>query len=123
MHLKTYLLVAMVLVLAMGMGCSGGGSSSGGSSSNTIAGTWNRISGSNSPTQVIFNSDGTGSYSGAPPSSTGATSGSFTWTQTGSTVTLTQGSSTMGTITNVPSPVGNTVSVISGGITSTYNRA
>lgn len=68
------------------------------------------------PQQIIFNSDGTGSYSGAPVSSTGATSGTFTWAQTGSTVTL-------ATINNLPTTVGNTITVVSGGATITYTRA
>lgn len=78
---KNWLLVAMILLLAIGMGCGGGGSSSGGSSSTagTFVGTWNKVSstgtGSALADQIIFNSDGTGSYSGK---NSGAAN--FTWT-------------------------------------------
>lgn len=120
----SWIFLMLLTMAVIGVGCGGGGSSSGGGSSTTIVGTWNLVgSNPNMPQQVIFNSNGTGSYSGAPPSSTGATSGTFTWTQTGSTVTLTQGGSTLATITNLPSSVGNTITVTSGGATSTYNRA
>ena len=127
MHGKTWLLLAMILLLAIGMGCGGGGSSSGGGGSDTIVGTWNRVSstgtGANMPEQLIFNSNGTGSYSG---SATG--SGTLTWTQQGSQLTITiQGVGTI-TVNNMSSPVGNTftLGLYSGGTltgTATYNRA
>ncbi len=70
MHLKTYLLVGMILVL--GMGCGGGGSNSGGgaggngSSSYSLVGTWNVVTTNSSspPAQFVFNADGTGSLLG-----------------------------------------------------------
>jgi hypothetical protein len=124
MRLKTYVLVALVLVTAMGMGCSSGSSSSGGSSGGgspqTIVGTWNLVSSSGGvwSQQAVFNSNGTGTLSGGT-----APNVNFTWTQQGSQVTLTQGGNTIAVINNVPSPVGNTVTLSSGGQTATYNRA
>ena len=87
MRLKTYLLAAMILVLAMGIGCSGQSSSSGGGfSGSTIVGTWNLVSstGGSWPQQITFNANGTGTNSGGTlPSST------FTWAQNGSQIVLT----------------------------------
>jgi hypothetical protein len=125
MRLKTYLCLGLVLVLALGMGCSSGGSSSGSSSGGgspaTIVGTWNLVSstGGTWAQQVVFNSNGTGSTSGGT-----APSQTFTWTQQGSQVVMTfQGGGTL-TINNVTSPVGNSNTLAdSSGRTATYSRA
>lgn len=123
------LLTVLVLVLAMGMGCGGGGSSSGGGSSATLVGTWNLVSFSGGtsgapPQRLVFSADGTGTYAGAQPSATGSTSGSFTWTQQGNQVTMRiQGGNTV-TINNLPSPVGNNLTLVdSTGQTSSWTRA
>jgi hypothetical protein len=69
MRLKTYLLVALVLVMAMGMGCSsgsssGGSSSGGGVTDNTanVAGTWKGTGNSpltgSAPTTLILSQSG-----------------------------------------------------------------
>lgn len=122
MHLKTYNLLALVLLLSVGMGCSSGGtSSSGGVASGgdpALVGTWNLAStGGNFPQKIFFNSNGTGSYL-----FTGGTTTNFTWAQSGSTVTISTGSIQPATI-NLSSPIGNTFNLNSGGGTGTYNRA
>lgn len=123
MRLKTYLLAAMVLVLAMGIGCSGQSSSSGGGfTSTTLVGTWNLFSSTKGswPQQITFVSDGTGSNSGGTlPSS------SFTWTQQGSQVVITFPAGDTTTINNVVFLSGNSIilALPSGGGTATYNRA
>ena len=131
MRLKTYLLVAMVLVLAMGIGCSGQSSSSGGGVPSTaylrsFVGTWNLLSSTEGkwPQQITFNADGTGSNSGGT-----LPSGNFTWTQQGSQVVITFPEGDTTTISNVIFLSGNTtintiiLSLPSGKGTATYNRA
>jgi hypothetical protein len=124
MHSKTYLLVAFVLVLAMGMGCSSGSSSggssnvssSGGGSSQTIVGTWSQVS-STDPIwwqQITFNANGTGQDS---------SNISFTWTQTGNQITVNYGSGNLYTFTYVLSPDGKTSTASGGGTTAAYKRA
>ncbi len=107
MRLRIYLLAAMILVLAMGIGCSGQSSSSGGGfTGSTIVGTWNLFSSTEGkwPQQITFNANGTGSNSGGTtPSST------FTWTQQGSQIVITfpEGNTTM--INNVIFLSGNSI--------------
>ena len=123
MHLKTYKLLALVLLLSVGMGCgSSGTSSSGGVASGgdpALVGTWNLASSGsgNFPQKIFFNSNGTGSYL-----FTGGTTTNFTWTQTGSTVVINTGAIQPATI-NLSSPIGNTFNLNSLGGTGTYNRA
>jgi len=118
---KKLMFVLFLIGLIFIFGCGGGGSSSGGGSSpSTVVGTWNLVSstGGTMPQQVIFNSDGTGSISGGVPSDT------FTWTQQGSQVIMTFQRGGTTTISNLPSPVGNTVTLVnSSGVRATYTRA
>lgn len=123
MHLRTCKLLALVLLLAMGMGCSSsgtttsGGVAAGGDAS--LVGTWNLSSGSgNFPQKIIINSNGTGSYIFA-----GGTTSSFNWTQSGNSVTISTGSVQSAVINNLSSPVGNTFTLNSLGGSATYNRA
>jgi hypothetical protein len=89
MRSKDFFLMVFGLLFLLLTGCGGGGTSTGSSSSTyqTIVGTWNETAytgdGVNLPTQLIFNENGTGSFSGA-------TSGSanFTWVYQGTTLTL-----------------------------------
>jgi len=117
------MLFPFVLILLLVSCGGGGGSSSGGGSSDTIVGTWfMRVSTVGTwPRQVTFNSNGTGSNSSSVDGS--FPSGTFTWTQQGSQVVMTfQGGGTI-TINNVPSPVGNTITLAnSSGQTATYSR-
>jgi hypothetical protein len=116
MHLKTYLFVALVLVVAMGMGCGGSGTSSGGDTSSTLIGTWKLVSANgNFPQTIVFNSNGTGAYSGGINSN-------FTWNQVGNQVTISTGSAQPATII-LSSSVVNTFTLNSLGGTGTYNRA
>ena len=124
MHLKSYKWLALVLLLAMGMGCgsSGTSSSSGGVASGgdaSLVGTWNLASGNgNFPQKVVINANGTGSYIFAA-----GTTSSFTWSQSGNTVTISTGSSQAAVINNLSSPVGNTFTLNSLGGAATYSRA
>jgi hypothetical protein len=125
MRLKTYLFLGLVLILAMGMGCSSGSSSNGGSSgvsSSTTVGTWNLVSstGGNWPKQITLNANGTGSYSGAGGE---FPSGTFSWTRQGSLllITFSDGSTETNTIL---SESGNTRTLKdSFGTTANYSRA
>jgi hypothetical protein len=125
MRLITYLCLGLVLVLAMGMGCSSGGSSNGGSSgvsSSTGIGTWNLVSstGGNWPKQITFLSNGTGSYSGAGGANP---SGTFTWTRQGNTIINTFPNGSTVTYT-VVTEVGNTATMADpAGTNGTYSRA
>lgn len=121
--MKTAITVLCLLFIAMMISCSSGGGSSssgGGGSSQTIVGTWNLVNSTGGawPQQAVFNSDGTGQFSGGSPFT-----GAFTWNQQGSQVTITQSGRTIATISNVTSQVGNSVTLSSGGQTATYNRA
>ena len=125
MRLKTYLCLGLVLVLAMGMGCSSGGSSSGGSSSggsSTTVGTWNLVSSTDPiwPKQITFNANGTGSYSG---SGGAIPSGTFSWTRQGSQILLAFPNGSTETFT-ILSESGNTSTLKdSVGTTGNYSRA
>jgi len=123
MHLKTYQWLALVLLLSIGMGCGSGTSNSGGVASGgdaSLVGTWNLVNsgGGNFPPKIVINSNGTGLYL-----FTGGTTSSFTWSQSGSTVTISTGSLQAASINNLSSPVGNTFTLNSLGATATYNRA
>lgn len=130
MRLKTYLLAAMILVLAMGIGCSGQSSSSGGGVPSTaylrsFVGTWNLLSSTEGkwPQQITFDANGTGYSGGTLPS------GYFTWTQQGSHVVITFPEGDTTTINSVIFLSGNStinsiiLSLPSGKGTATYNRA
>ena len=125
MRLKTYLCLGLVLVLAMGMGCSSGGSSSGGSSSggsSTTVGTWNLVSstGPGWPKQITFLSNGTGEYSGAGGAYPSMT---FTWTRQGNQLLLVYPDGDTSTST-ILTEGGNTSTMRdSSGATGTYSRA
>jgi len=118
MRSKTYLFLGLVLVLAMGMGCSNGGSSGGGSSQ-AIVGTWNLVSSTDArwAPQITFNANGTGQ------NSAGTLKGTFTWTQTGNEVTTNYVGGSVSTFTFVLSPDSNTSTASSGGSTAVYKRA
>ena len=124
MHLKTYKLLALVMLLSLGMGCGGGGTTnSGGVASGgdaSLVGTWNLVNsgGGNFPQKILINSNGTGSYL-----FTGGTTSNFTWTQSGTTVTISTGSLQAASINNLSSPVGNTFTLNSLGASASYNRA
>ncbi|MGC1404341.1 MAG: hypothetical protein WA974_15590 [Thermodesulfobacteriota bacterium] len=119
MHLKTFLLVALVMVLAMGMGCGAGSSpttSGGDGSGATLVGTWTRVdSNATFPQQIVFNSDGTGTYL-FPTFKT-----SITWTASGGVITISTGSAQPATI-NLTSTSVNTFILNSLGTSDTYNR-
>ncbi len=116
MRLKIYLLVTLVLVLALGMGCSSSGTNSGGDASSTLIGTWKLTSSNgNFPPTIVFNSNGTGSYQGSINSN-------FTWTQSGTQVTISTGASQPATI-NLTATAVNSFTLNSLGGTGTYNRA
>jgi hypothetical protein len=127
MRLKTYLLVAMVLVLAMGIGCSGQSSSSGGGfTGSNIVGTWNLFSstGGSWPQQITFNADGTGTnIGGSTPNST------FSWTQQGSQIVITIPAGSATVTDNVIFLSGNSIILTippaghTDRFTATYNRA
>jgi hypothetical protein len=124
MKSKRVLLLVFGLLLVFHTGCGGGGTSSGSSSTYlTIVGTWNESTftgdGSNLPTQLIFNENGTGSFSGAV---SGAAT--FTWVYQGTTLTIIPlGRSS---IVLMAPQVGTVVSPLtlttSSGGTATYNR-
>ena len=124
MKLKVSFLVVLGLLLVFLMGCGGGGSSSGsGSTILTIVGTWNRASitgtGANLPDQLIFDMNGTGSFSG-----TTSGAANFTWTYQGTQLSLIrQGAATIvltaPVVGTVVSPI--TLTDATGG-TATYNR-
>jgi hypothetical protein len=121
--MKKVITVLFLLCIAMTISCSsgGGGSSSGGGvSSQTIVGTWTltNSTGGTWPQKAVFNSDGTGQFSGGSNFD-----GAFTWTQQGSQVIITQGGRTIATINNVTPPIPNNVSLSSGGLTAIYSRA
>jgi hypothetical protein len=75
------------LAFALFLGCDGGGLTGSSSSYQTIAGTWNEASatgdGVNLPTQIVFNQNGKGNYSG-----TLSGSANFSWTYYGTTITI-----------------------------------
>lgn len=96
MNSKAFISATLVLLLAIGMGCSGGGTSSGGmgsagsgsgggSSTSAMVGTWNLSgsNGANTPQQITFNPNGTGTYSGSALGS-----GTCTWTLAGNQLTV-----------------------------------
>jgi hypothetical protein len=117
MHFKTYLLVALVLILAIGMGCGGNSStSSGGGGNSIIVGTWTLVSqtpGHDFPIRIVFNSDGSGSFT----LSNGFNEGiSWSLDSTGTVVTINLG----GTI-DLTSVV-NTFTLVYNGATATYYR-
>jgi len=119
---KFFLLVLISLFLVMG--CGGGGSSSGGSVSTagTFVGTWNRVgttgTGTNLPEQFIFNSNGTGSYSGNVSGNA-----NFTWTHVGTQLSVTGGGATQVYTVPASGTVPNSFGLINTtGGTATYNR-
>jgi hypothetical protein len=136
MHSKTYLLVALVLVMAMGMGCSSGGSSSGGGgidSTVNVSGTWkgtgNAPQTGTQPTTLILTQSGnnvSGTWDGLAV--TGAVSGNqlaLTFTPftlngvniTGSGLATVTGNSMSGTL----SLTGNTT--VNGTFTATRSNS
>jgi hypothetical protein len=124
MKSKISFLVLLGLLFVILMGCGGGGSTSGsGTTILTIVGTWNRASftgtGANLPEQLIFNMNGSGSFSG-----TASGAATITWTYQGTQLTLNpQGRAA---IVLVGPLVGTVVSPITltdtNGGTATYNR-
>jgi hypothetical protein len=80
-------LISAGLVFALFLGCDGGSLTGSSSGYQSIVGTWNEASytgdGVNLPTQIIFNQNGKGSYSG-----TISGSANFSWTYYGTTITI-----------------------------------
>ena len=111
------------LLFALLTGCDGGSLTGSSSSYQSIVGTWNEASftgdGGNLPTQIVFNQNGKGTYSGAISGSA-----NFSWTYFGTTITIIPTTSPnivlqgpqVGTVT---SPL--TVTTVTGG-TAIYNR-
>jgi hypothetical protein len=123
--MKSHYLILVGLFFGFLMGCGGGGTSTGSSGSTilTIVGTWNESGftgdGGNLPTQLIFNENGTGSFSGAASGSA-----NFTWIYQGTTLTLIPAGRanivlTAPQVGTVVSPL--TLTTSTGG-TATYNR-
>jgi hypothetical protein len=121
MYLKTFLLLSLFLLLAIGMGCSSGdttSSISGGGGDASLYGTWNLVSSTGGfPQRITLNSNGTGTYTYSSGNNT-----SINWSQSGNTVNITTGSASAATINNLTFPVGNTWVLNSLGGTGTYTR-
>jgi hypothetical protein len=123
MKSKVFFLVVLGSLFVFPMGCNVGSLTGSGSTHQTIVGTWNRSSftgdGMNLPEQLIFNENGSGSYSGAV---SGAAN--FTWTYQGTLISIIpQGGAdiflTGPQVGTVTSPL--TLTTSTGG-TATYNR-
>jgi hypothetical protein len=121
MQLKTFLLLTLVLLSAVGMGC-GGGSSSGSSTGTggdaSLYGSWNLVSSSGGvfPQRITLNSNGTGTYSGNINSN-------INWSQSGNQVAITTGASQAAYIRDLTFPVGNTFTLYASSGSGVYTRA
>ncbi|MBA4394302.1 MAG: hypothetical protein C0407_12195 [Desulfobacca sp.] len=120
MHLKTFLLLTLVLLSAIGTGCTGptsSGSNTGTGGDASLYGTWNLVSSSGGvyPQRITLNSNGTGTYAGGIDSN-------INWSQSGSQVAITTGASQAAYINNLTYPVGNTFTLSASSGSGVYTR-